>query len=250
MVYLDLDELPSLVGQREWIGDRRYSSRAFLATDHLFGHRESLADEIHAIVEQQTGIEPSGPIRLLTQLRYMGHYFSPLNMFFVFDQDDERVEFIVAEVNNTPWNERHCYTLWDGNRTTSNELRFAHPKEFHVSPFMDMELSYRWDLSSPGNTLRVQLSNDRGSTEVFRAGMTLQRRELTKQQLNRMSLRYPLMTTQIVAAIYYQALKLWWKKCPFYKHPKKLVQASIVADATGQQPIQRPTKERHTTYRR
>jgi DUF1365 family protein len=156
-------------------------------------------------------------------LRHFGYYFSPLNMFYIYDQHDERVEFVVAEVSNTPWNERHCYTLWDGNRTGAAEsLRFAHPKEFHVSPFMGMDMEYRWKLSQPGLDLKIQLANARDDREVFRASMALQRREITKQQLTRMTLRYPFMTAQIGAAIYFQALKLWWKKCPFYTHPKKL----------------------------
>jgi DUF1365 family protein len=223
MVYLDLDELPSLVGRRGLISGSKHASRSFLRSDHLFDKSRPLADEVRQLIRERSGQTPVGPIRMLTQLRYFGYYMSPLNLFFVFDACGQRVEYVVAEVNNTPWNERHCYVLWDGNREGEcDELRFGHDKAFHVSPFMDMDMRYHWKLSIPGEALRISLANTRDSKQLFDAGMTLERRELSRPSLRRMTFRYPLMTAQIIAGIHYQALKLWWKQCPVYSHPKKL----------------------------
>lgn len=223
MVYLDLDEMPSLVGRRSLISDSRHATRSFLRSDHLFGRSQTLADEVRDMIHQRTGHTSRGPIRLLTQLRSFGYYMSPLNLFYAFDESDRHVETIVAEVNNTPWGERHCYVLGDGNREgEGEELRFSHNKEFHVSPFMGMDLRYHWSLSKPGSGLRLHLANSRDSKPLFDAGVTLERRELNRQQLRRMTVRYPLMTAQITAGIYYQALNLWWKQCPVYSHPKTL----------------------------
>jgi hypothetical protein len=144
------------------------------------------------------------------------------------------VEYDLAEASNTPWGESHCYVLWDGNFTEANDaLCFFHPKEFHVSPFMDMEMKYRWRLNEPGSSLTVQLANLQGSEQLFDTCMTLHRRELNIQQLRRMTLRYPLMTAQISAAIYYQALKLWWKKCPLYTHPQKQNKSTSLAPTSS-----------------
>jgi hypothetical protein len=223
MVYLDLDELPMLTGRRGLLSTRQIAIRSFIRGDHLFEPSLSLAYEVRDIIRRETGQVSVGPIRLLTQLRHFGYYMSPLNLFYVHDANDERVEFIVAEVNNTPWNERHCYVLWDGNRCGRRDLQFNHPKTFHVSPFMDMDLEYRWRLTNPGESLAIRLSNLCDQRPVFHAAMTLSRRELNRPNLRTMSLRYPWMTVQIVTAIYYQALKLWWKKCPFYTHPNKRI---------------------------
>jgi len=223
MVYLDLSELPYLVGLKGLITSGKYASRSFLRSDHLFNTSRSLDTEVRDIVFQQTGSTAHGPIRLLTQLRYFGAYFSPLNLFYVYDKQDTRVEYVVAEVSNTPWKERHCYVLWEGNGTRkTDEMSYSHPKQFHVSPFMGMDMQYQWQLMEPNSDLSVQLTNFDKSKELFSARMELKRRVLDRQQLQRMTFRYPLMSLQIIVAIYFQALKLWWKKCPVYLHPKKL----------------------------
>jgi DUF1365 family protein len=222
MVYLDLRELSRLVGPKGIISSKKYASRSFLRGDHLFKPMESLDWEVREIIRSQTGAMATGPIRMLTQLRYCGAYFSPLNLYYVYDECERSVEFIVAEVNNTPWRERHCYVLWDGNRASDgNQLTFAHRKEFHVSPFMGMNVEYHWQLTEPGPELSAMLTNTEDAAELFTARMSLTRHTLEGHHLRRMTLRYPLMTTQITAAVYFQAFKLWWKKCPFYPHPIK-----------------------------
>ncbi len=222
MVLLDLDEIPALVGKRSLIGDNKASVRSFLRSDHLRSPSIPLAEELRQTVVQATKRELHGPVRLLTQLRSFGYYMSPLNLYYCFDVSGQRVETVVAEVNNTPWNERHCYVLWDGNRQQSSELlNFSHPKNFHVSPFMAMDMSYQWRLSQPENSLQVHLANVQDGSVQFEAAMSLKRLPLDRENLRRMSFRYPLMTARIVTAIYFQALKLWWKKCPSYSHPLK-----------------------------
>jgi DUF1365 family protein len=222
MAYLDLDELPGLVERGGPIDSGRYSRSSFHRSDHLFDPTLPLADEVREIIRQRTGQTPGGPIRLLTQLRCRGYYFSPLNLYYVFDEGDQHVENVVAEVSNTPWNERHCYVLGAENRTrVSHVMGFSHPKEFHVSPFMGMDMQYQWRLTQPGERLAVHLSNTQGATNLFSASMALARHELNPQSLRRMTRQYPLITAQISAVIYYQALRLWWKRCPYYAHPRK-----------------------------
>lgn len=220
LAWLDLDEVET--GGRRLLSNRRYAPIAFRRDDHLFDHGRSLKEEVYDTVEAAGQPRPVGPVRLLTQLRYFGYYFSPLNLFYVYDRRGEQIEAVVAEVNNTPWGERHPYILHRGNKTAeAADLHFAHRKEFHVSPFMPMEVQYRWRLSKPGEQLSVHLANLQGDEVVFDARLELGRRAWSSAALRRLVLRYPIQTAQIGAAIYYQALKLWWKRCPVYIHPRK-----------------------------
>lgn len=222
MAYLDLDEWEQSAPLRKLISRRTLSRGSFLRRDHLTPGEDSLQDSVRNLVEARTGRRPTGPIRVLTQLRYFGYYFSPLNLFYCYDESGTQVEAMVAEVTNTPWKERHCYVLWDGNCTDGEtRTQYSHPKAFHVSPFMDMGMDYRWSLSPPEAELQVRLENFVGSQRLFSAGLTLHRMPLTRWNLNKMLLRHPWMTAHIVAAIHWQALRLWWKKCPFYTHPRK-----------------------------
>jgi len=223
MVFLDLEELSTTVGRGKLISDRKISPRSFLRRDHLFDEASSLERELRELVRVEAGIETNGPIRLLTQLRYFGYFLSPLNLYYLLNDTGQHIQAVVAEVNNTPWGERHCYVLSDQNRDgDAGSLRFSHPKAFHVSPFMGMEMQYQWSLSPPSENLSVHVANIENDSKLFEVGMTLTRHELTSAQLRRMTFRFPWMTAQIGTAIYFQALKLWWKKCPFYNHPKNL----------------------------
>jgi DUF1365 family protein len=225
MTYLDLEELPGLLRSRLPLYAARFSPGSFCREDHLGDPATPLDVAVRDLVEAETGQRPDGPVRLLTQLRRFGYYFSPLNLYYCFATGGS-VEAIVAEVSNTPWLERHCYVLWQGNRVGKGErMRFHHRKDFHVSPFLDMDFDYRWQLSTPGENLVVSLANLKHQQREFVASMVLQQRPLTRREIVGSWLRYPWMTAQVVLAIYYQALRLWMKKCPFYPHPSQQARA-------------------------
>ncbi len=148
-VYLDLDEAEEVVCSRWILSDRRFAPASFRRDDHLGDPNVPMKESVYRLVEEQTGLQLSGPVRLLTQLRHFGLYFSPINVFYCYD-DQDTVIAMVAEVSNTPWNERHCYVLWEGNRRPDSTNRYSHPKEFHVSPFMGMDSRYDWKIRARG----------------------------------------------------------------------------------------------------
>jgi DUF1365 family protein len=220
MLMLDLSELADLLKSGSFMASRRWAMRSFLSTDHLSG-TEDLAQQVRDKIFSETGRQSQGRIRLLTQLRHFGYYFSPLNLFYVSDSEDCTIEYVLAEVNNTPWGERQLYLLSDRNRVPGSGFRYVHSKAMHVSPFMEMEMDYHWHITVPADQLCVQLENWKQEQRVFSAGLVMQRKALTVANLRRASWRFPWMTAQIILAIHYQALKLWWKRCPVYVHPRK-----------------------------
>jgi len=222
MMFLDLGEL-SHVFRGHWLWSARHPNLAYLRRkDHLGDPAVSIDDAVRRLVADRTGTHPTGPIRLLTHLRYFGHCFNPVSFFYCYDRADSRVETIVAEVTNTPWHERHCYVLPETmNEHPHRWKRYRFPKVFHVSPFIDMNVDYDWRFSEPNERIQVHMEDYSGAEKLFDATLSLRRRPLTGMNLLRSLTRYPLMTVQVVAKIHFQALRLWRKGATFYVHPRK-----------------------------
>ena len=221
MLYLDLEELPSILQGGLGLHAARFSPASFWRKDHLGNAEVPLREAVFDLVKTQTGLRPAGPVRLLTLMRNFGYYFSPLKLYFCFDPGGQMVAAVVAEVTNTPWLEKHWYVLWEGNRfSRPDRLQFRHPKGFHVSPFMDMNAEYEWHMNAPGPRLTVYLASHREDQRFFDVTMVLRRWELSRGVMVRTLMRYPWMSGRVSQSIYWQALRLWLKKCPFYSHPK------------------------------
>jgi DUF1365 family protein len=221
MMYLDLDELDHVFDGRWLWSARRPALAWFRRRDHLGDPDVPLAAAVRDLVEAETGRRPGGPIRLLTHLRYFGYVMNPVSFYYCFDDRGEKVETIVAEVHNTPWGEMHAYVLDRSDGVGAGpRMRFRLDKVFHVSPFMAMDQQYDWRFADPGRHLPVHMENWEDGRLVLDATMALRRRPITGGQLARVLVRYPVMTAKVIAAIYFQALRLWLKRCPFHPHPK------------------------------
>ena len=221
MMYLDLAELPRLFDGRLFWSHARPNLAWFRRADHLGDPARPLDVCVRDLVEARTSRRPDGPIRLLTHMRYFGYGFNPVSFYYCFDAGGRRVETIVAEVNNTPWGEQHPYVLSeDLNAGSALKKSYRLRKAFHVSPFMDMDQDYIWRFTTPGDGLAVHMETLEKGARLFDATMALRRTRITGASLARVLCRYPLMTARVIAAIHYQALRLWLKRCPFYPHPK------------------------------
>jgi DUF1365 family protein len=222
MMYLDLDELPGLFAGRWFWSARRPALARFRRSDHIGPETQPLADSVRDLVEKETGQRPTGPVRLLTNLQYFGYCFNPVSFYYVYAQNGSTIETIVAEVNNTPWGECDTYVLpVESDVAAGDSVQFEPLKKMHVSPFMPMDMSYDWRFLIPGKDLSVFMVNERNGERVFNASMQMRRREISGASLARVLAVYPFMTMKIIGAIYWQALRLWLKRCPYYQHPDK-----------------------------
>jgi uncharacterized protein len=223
LVCVDLSELPTLFDGQPFWSARGFSLAWFRRSDHLGDSDIPLDQSVRELVYERIGKWPDGPIRLLTHARYFGYCFNPVSFYYCYDASCSRLDATVAEVHNTPWGEEHCYVLdpademgkgvWHRHRVT---------KEFHVSPFMGMDMEYDWRFTEPDETLRVLIANYQGEIKVFEASMSLKRQPMTVSSLTSVLLRYPMMTWKIIAAIYWQAGKLHGKGARLHPHPKAL----------------------------
>lgn len=235
LVYLDLDELPRVLDRFPLWSGRRPAPARFRRADFLGDPARPLAECARDAVEVETGRRPAGPVRLLANLRQLGHIFNPISFYYCFDSSGERVEAIVADVNNIPWGEGHPYVLARGDRT-GTVLRDELDKRLHVSPLLGMDQSYAFAATEPGSELVVHIESHpkqrdvpaaerqsvspAGAGKAFDATLSLRRRELSQSLMASLPVRYPAMSLQVVAKIYAQALRLRLKGARYFPHPE------------------------------
>jgi len=224
MMYLDLSELDTVFKKRWFWSTRKSALARFRRQNHLGDEAVPLDQAVRDLVQSETGSRPRGAIRLLTNLSYFGYCFNPVSFYYCFDADDQQVETIVAEVNNTPWGERFCYVLSEEiNHGKSTQKHYSPVKQMHVSPFMPMDIDYDWRFSTPSKHLSVHMENASQGRKVFDATLDFKRTEISTGSLAKVLLFYPFMTLKIIFAIHWQALRLWLKRVPVYDHPDKNV---------------------------
>jgi uncharacterized protein len=234
LMYLDLEELPRLLDPYPLFSARRPAPAHFRRADFMGDPSRPLAECARDAVEEQTGRRPPGPVRLLANLRYLGHSFNPVSFYYCFDAAGDRVEAVVADVNNIPWGERHPYVLARGTRrgaVLSDEL----DKTLHVSPLMGMDQTYAFRATEPAGSLTVHIESRQvqrvgalfdtqrvapGGQKQFDATLSMRRRELSRSLLATMLARYPAMSLQVVAKIYAQSLRLKLKGAHYFPHPE------------------------------
>lgn len=209
LAYLDIEELPHLLGGR--LVARGPGLVRFRRADYLGDPRRPLDQAVRDLVEREEGWRPAGPIRVLTQMRVLGHSFNPVSFYYCLTDEGRSIEALVAEVTNTPWGERHAYVV------AGAEGSFV--KALHVSPFMGMDHAYTCRAEPPGRRLSVRIENRREGEKVFEAGLALERRELSTSTLRRALIRHPLPGWRVLAQIYAHAVVLRLAGAPVFPHP-------------------------------
>ena len=222
MVYLDINDLDNVISRSIFWNIDKPAMVSFNRKDFHGDFGVPLDTAVRDTVESRTGVRPKGRIRMLAHLRYFGYCFNPVTFYYCFSRNDDSVDYILAEVTNTPWKERHAYVLSASLERGNSEIKSNMKKELHVSPFWDMDHMYEWVFSSPKDKLNVFMKNFKEGDHVFDASLSMSRMEMNKNNLLKSVFRFPFMTIKVVFWIHFQAFILWLKGATFYTHPSKV----------------------------
>ncbi|PKF63349.1 DUF1365 domain-containing protein [Psychromonas sp. psych-6C06] len=221
---IDLDELTQLSQLGRYFKTDGFAPLRFFAPDYL-QHKQNISkQDVWDKVVSLGGDDKAGKILFIGQMRCFGLYFSPINSYYCYDQN-EKLAYLLAEVSNTPWNERQYYLI-----DVSTEQQCE--KTFHVSPFMDLNMRYHWRIKAPAETLSLTIENvadnqsdnptiNTAQRKMFTASINMKRQAFTNKNLLKNLLAIPMMTAKTVLGIYWQALKLYIKGVPYVAHSKK-----------------------------
>ncbi len=213
MAYLDVDRLPEMMSVSRLCGYEQAALLTYRESDHFGDPRLGLRERLALDAAAQGFLLPDGPIYLLTHLRYAGYCFNPISIFYCYERGASEPTLVMAEVKST-FGESHNYWL-PGLRADGVV------KQLHVSPFNTMDNEYGFRLTAPGKNLVAHIDSFRAGERFFDATLTLDWSPWTAGNLRRAAFAFPFMTLKVIAAIHWEALRLFFKRLPFVPHPSK-----------------------------
>lgn len=232
---IDLDELEALDRKFWGFGVNRPSLISFRERDHgkSFGEQGTPLKERVRTMLREAGHEtgPNSGISVLCYPRILGYVFNPLTVYYVRDEKGV-LQTIIYEVVNT-FKERHFYLLpvaHDGAPNDEQEIAQTVDKQMYVSPFSPLEGHYDFKMRAPDRTVLASVRLSDGEGPLLLATFEGRREELTRSSILKAWARYPLMTLKVTVAIHYEALKLFVKRVPVFRHvPKETVDVVTTA---------------------
>jgi len=219
MFWLDLDEIDAIAKKYILISRNRFNFFNFRDSDHLqlpANDPDKTKNVKHQILDylNSQNVQAANPkIFLLTNLRTLGHQFNPVSFYFVYENDKPLCS--VAEVSNT-FGEMKLFLL--GKETlTDNVFTYQTKKYFYVSPFIDHDVDFAFQLHVPSDKLNLRIDDYRDGKRFFIATLTGQKKKLTQARLFWYSVRFPFITLKVISLIHWNAMILWLKKIPYRK---------------------------------
>jgi DUF1365 family protein len=207
-ILLDLDELPTLDRRLSLFGYNRRALFSFHDADHGDGSATPLRDQVAALLRGARLDPDGGRIRVMCMPRILGMVFNPITVYFCHAANGA-LQAMIYEVNNT-FGQRHSYLI-PVEGIVGGALRQRCEKRFYVSPFMDMDLTYAFRLTLPGESMSLAVEAQDAAGPLLFAAFTGRRRALTDGRMLTAFLAHPLLAARVLGGIHWEALKLWRK---------------------------------------
>ncbi|WP_316734593.1 DUF1365 domain-containing protein [Pedobacter aquatilis] len=222
MFYIDLDEIDDLAKKLRWFSRNKFNLFSFRDAEHLQlpkdnpnrakNTRQHLEDYLKGYGVDGTKLK----IKLLTNLNVLGYNFNPVSFYYCFNENDEPI-CCVAEISNT-YREMKLF-FFGKDELDGNVFKKITTKYFYVSPFIDHDDSFDFNLKIPNDKLEIKIDDiDKHGNRFFISTLHGDKKTLSNKSMLRCFLSIPLIPLQIMGMIHWQAFKLWLKKIPF--HPK------------------------------
>ena len=229
---LDLDEVESLAKGFVLFSVNRTNLLSFHECDHGDGSLRPLRAQIESHLVAAGLALAGGRITLLCMPRVVGYAFNPLSVYFCHDATGD-LSAILYEVTNT-FGERHTYLI-PVEPSCGPHIRQICPKDFYVSPFLDMDMTYAFRVVEPGHRLSITILGSDAAGPVIAASLDARRTELTEGNLLRAFCTHPLLTQKVIGAIHWQALKMWRKGLRLRPRPPAPISPVTNAQARAHQ---------------
>ena len=222
MAHLFLDEINEVFKKNWFWSVDRFNFSSFFRKDYHKPAEKSLSSAVRETMSEQLDYPVEGPISIITHLRTFGYCFNPVTFYYCWDENKKTPHALMAEITNTPWHERYskCFQL---KNNVGEKSIHAFQKEFHVSPFIGMDIDYDWRFWGPNEKFKVDMSLRENAKLFFTAHLNLTKKPFSPIIMTWALLRFPLLTFRITLGIYWHALLLRLKGCKFYSHPKNSI---------------------------
>jgi DUF1365 family protein len=226
---LDLDELDELSRTLRWFSHNRSNIFSFYDADHGDGTAMPLRAQIERQIAEAKVDLAGGRIRLLCMPRTLGYCFNPISIFFCY-RADATLAAVVYQVHNT-FGERHSYVIRVEDQNAALHQRCR--KLFYVSPFLEMNMRYDFRITGPDERIAVGICASSSLKPVLNAVLTGMRRSLTDRNLMFVFLKIPAITIKVIAAIHWEALRLWAKGIGLRQRPLPPKRPATIVTATS-----------------
>ncbi|TDR22689.1 DUF1365 domain-containing protein [Marinicella litoralis] len=216
----DLNHLDQWMASAKYWRHNAWSIFSLKDTDYINSEQSPIIDKVKKYLETQTQEKFNGQVYLFTHPRFLGYGFNSVSFYFCY-QNNQLVH-IVSEINNTPWGEKKLYlhACQSVQQSSLGHHCFEFKKQFHISPFVGMDIDYSWDFYVDDKSLKVKMKLMQDGVNILNVILDTKITPRMDNKTHKFPFKLLFQPWKMAAGIYWQAFKLWIKKVPFYSHPQ------------------------------